>query len=99
MKGRCISSLDFATATELRRTQWVKIIVTQARLRRAEGESDAVNHVRFLYICRALGHLRPLGNEINQGLCYVKVHTRGPCLVRIFATWKKLYYAKFVLVE
>ena len=33
------------------------IIIIRARLRRATGESDAINRVRFLYICRALGHL------------------------------------------
>ena len=33
------------------------IIMTWARLRQATGESDAINRVRFLYICRALGHL------------------------------------------
>ena len=32
-------------------------IITQARLRQAAGELDAINRVRFLYICRALGHL------------------------------------------
>ena len=32
------------------------IIVTWARLRQAAGKLDAVNRVRFLYICRALGH-------------------------------------------
>ena len=30
---------------------------TQARLRQAAGQSATINHVRFLYICRALGHL------------------------------------------
>ena len=36
---------------------------------------SAVNHVRFLYICRALGHFQlaeHLVNEVNQGPCYVK---------------------------
>ena len=33
------------------------IIIIQARLQRDAGESDVVNDVRFLYICRALGHL------------------------------------------
>ena len=33
------------------------IIITWARLQQAEVKSDAVNRVRFLYICRALGHL------------------------------------------
>ena len=39
------------------------IIITQARLQLAAGESYSVNHVRFLYFCRALGHLisQPLG--------------------------------------
>ena len=32
------------------------LIITQARLQQAAGESDAVNCVRFLYICRDLGH-------------------------------------------
>ena len=31
------------------------IIITQGRLRLAVGELDAINHVRFLYIYRALG--------------------------------------------
>ena len=33
------------------------IIIMQARLQRAAGKSDTVNHVRFLYICKALDHL------------------------------------------
>ena len=33
------------------------MIITRARLRQATGESDAINRVRFLYICRAWGHL------------------------------------------
>ena len=33
------------------------IIITRARLPLACGLSDAINHVRFLYICRVLGHL------------------------------------------
>ena len=33
------------------------IIITWARLQQAEVKSDAVNRVRFLYICRALSHL------------------------------------------
>ena len=34
----------------------VSIIITWAKLQRAAGESDAVNRIRFLYICRALGN-------------------------------------------
>ena len=37
--------------------QCYTIIKTQARPQRAEGKWDTVNRVRFLYICRALGHL------------------------------------------
>ena len=33
------------------------LIITQARLQQAAGESDDVNHIRYLYIFRALGHL------------------------------------------
>ena len=33
------------------------IIITRARLQPAEGELDAVNRLRFLYIYRALGYL------------------------------------------
>ena len=33
------------------------IKISRARLQRAAGELDAVHHVWFLYICRALGHL------------------------------------------
>jgi hypothetical protein len=36
---------------------WLVIIITQTSLQWAAGESDAVNLVRFLYICRVLGHL------------------------------------------
>ena len=54
------------------------IIITQARLRRAAGEPDVVNLVRFLYICstnllgssQLANHLVVI--EINQGLCCVK---------------------------
>ena len=35
----------------------IEIIITWARLRQAKGELDAINHVRFLYICKVLGHL------------------------------------------
>ena len=38
-------------------TKRANIIIIRAKLRQAAGESDAVNRVRFLYICRALGHL------------------------------------------
>ena len=38
--------------------QWYMFIIkTLARLQQAAGELDAINRVRFLYICRALGHL------------------------------------------
>ena len=33
------------------------IIITRVRLQRAAGELHPVNHVRFLYISRVLGHL------------------------------------------
>ena len=42
------------------------IIITLARLRQAAGKSDAVNRVRFLYICRALGQV--IGSAILYGV-------------------------------
>ena len=50
----CYSHSFLAFGSSLYEENRERIIITQGRLRQVAGKSDAVNNVKFLYICRAL---------------------------------------------